>query len=1030
MRRNLYLLVILAFLLVPLSNIWAQRVAPVKSHQLQPMTEKSAPPVRDASEARHGATNPAAAKTAAVSPISIGSAGNAFGTYIGENNTVLANDSTGVVAFIHRNNPNVNGGTNLELRYDISINRGLTWSTDIGPINPTGGSGRYPQIADWNAGGNTNPLAGRAIWLTDHLNGVNWTGFNVGSTEIVTSGTPATQDVILPAAIQSTGGAMSQGHRGEYWTARFSHDGLNYTDTLKIYKGVYNQGTQSVTWAQYSTKVMNWYTGFDGTPYTLTPSVSFSPDGNIGWIATLGDLVGGNDSVFSPILLKSTDGGTTWGNPVEVDLNSYPWVFDSLRSLWVDSLGAPASTGRAAGTFDYDLTVDAGGNPHLFFVMGSAGVSTNPAPGYSVYSGLAKYAVDLTSSNQGTNFDLRLVSPILTFRTMTFGTGSNYMDNYPQVSRTGDGSHIFYSWADTDTSLVTGSMLGVGFGSSDNSLPNLWIAGMRVSDGYFTCIHPVTQADLVWEGKAYFPQLAPEVLVTGSGPTASYRLPVVIPDMPTMEPADPAFYYYFGNDAVLDETDFSFSPGSTITWNGCGVNPGIAAYIRGKVYVDDNANNVFDGNDVAISGITVSTTGVINSAYTLSNGDYSIRCAPNTTYGLVAAFPNNGAWTQTLPTTPYSITPAPMSINNGYDIAIQPVGVALDLAIDVVVPSMRPGFATNGTIYVRNLGNQPTTGTVTFTYNPNVTLSGSTPTWASHNPGAYTATFTLPTIPVFQSAAIQLDLSIGPNVPLGTSLNFSGAVATTGQDVDGYNNQEAVNAFVIGSYDPNDKAATPAGVGANHQVLPGTELAYRIRFQNTGTASAINVVVRDTLDLDLDISTFKMLAASHSYTLTMENGRFLIWDFSGINLPDSFSNEPASHGYIDFSIRPKANLPLGTVVDNSAAIYFDFNAPVITNVASITYDLPIGVDPGVTAGSSLRIYPHPVGSKATIAYERVGNRPWALEILDLQGRVVYREGHVTTDTFEWDRGQIQSGLYLYKVTQAGSSPVVGRIVLQ
>ena len=53
--------------------------------------------------------------------------------------------------------------------------------------------------------------------------------------------------------------------------------------------------------------------------------------------------------------------------------------------------------------------------------------------------------------------------------------------------------------------------------------------------------------------------------------------------------------------------------------------------------------------------------------------------------------------------------------------------------------------------------------------------------------------------------------------------------------------------------------------------------------------------------------------------------------FNNIQLPDSNVNEPASHGFVKFKINQRANNPLGTVIENKAGIYFDFNEAVITN---------------------------------------------------------------------------------------------------
>jgi uncharacterized repeat protein (TIGR01451 family) len=132
------------------------------------------------------------------------------------------------------------------------------------------------------------------------------------------------------------------------------------------------------------------------------------------------------------------------------------------------------------------------------------------------------------------------------------------------------------------------------------------------------------------------------------------------------------------------------------------------------------------------------------------------------------------------------------------------------------------------------------------------------------------------------------------------------------------------------------------GFTANHIIAPGTALEYLIRFQNTGTDTAFVVTISDTLSQYLNPETFEMGAASHPYQLSMQtsaNGKTALrWQFNHINLPDSNTNLLASQGFIQFRISPKDSLPLGTTVFNDAAIYFDFNPPIITNQTLITYD--------------------------------------------------------------------------------------------
>ena len=136
---------------------------------------------------------------------------------------------------------------------------------------------------------------------------------------------------------------------------------------------------------------------------------------------------------------------------------------------------------------------------------------------------------------------------------------------------------------------------------------------------------------------------------------------------------------------------------------------------------------------------------------------------------------------------------------------------------------------------------------------------------------------------------------------------------------------------VTGSYDPNDKTGYPTGVTANHYIYPNQQLQYNIRFQNTGTDTAFTVVVRDTLDMDLDIFSVVPGVASHNYNFQMYGPRVLEWTFYNIQLPDSNANEAASHGFCTFTVNQNPDLPNNTEIRNSADIYFDYNAPVITN---------------------------------------------------------------------------------------------------
>lgn len=135
----------------------------------------------------------------------------------------------------------------------------------------------------------------------------------------------------------------------------------------------------------------------------------------------------------------------------------------------------------------------------------------------------------------------------------------------------------------------------------------------------------------------------------------------------------------------------------------------------------------------------------------------------------------------------------------------------------------------------------------------------------------------------------------------------------------------------IGSFDPNDKQASPSGYGTNHYIEQNIDIDYHIRFQNVGTDTAFKVVIRDTLSPHLDASTIRPTVSSFPYDFEIENNNVIIFTFHDIQLVDSTTNEPGSHGFVKFTIAQQDSLPLGTMIYNRAAIFFDYNYPVITN---------------------------------------------------------------------------------------------------
>ncbi len=209
----------------------------------------------------------------------------------------------------------------------------------------------------------------------------------------------------------------------------------------------------------------------------------------------------------------------------------------------------------------------------------------------------------------------------------------------------------------------------------------------------------------------------------------------------------------------------------------------------------------------------------------------------------------------------------------------------------------------------------------------------------------------------------------------------------------------------IGSYDPNDKSALPYGVGEQQIIRAGTAIEYLVRFQNTGTDTAFRVEIRDTLSAFLDISTFKPGAASHPYRWEIIGAGVLRFLFDPIVLPDSAANGVASQGFVQFRVETRKDLPDGTQITNRAGIYFDFNAPILTNTTRHTIGdplaalLPSGVkDAPQPPLARVTASPNPCFEYTRLQWPAVPDpNGYTVRITDVFGRLLREE--TTTESF-------------------------------
>lgn len=239
----------------------------------------------------------------------------------------------------------------------------------------------------------------------------------------------------------------------------------------------------------------------------------------------------------------------------------------------------------------------------------------------------------------------------------------------------------------------------------------------------------------------------------------------------------------------------------------------------------------------------------------------------------------------------------------------------------------------------------------------------------------------------------------------------------------------------IGSFDPNDKRGFPKGYGEEHYITDETSIDYHIRFQNTGTDTAFLVVIRDTISDHLDISTLQMGAVSHPYELSIHEN-VLKFTFDNIMLPDSNVNEPASHGFVKFKIGQRAGNENGTVIYNDAAIYFDFNAPIITNETYHTIgedfieEVIVSVEDVQEPGVSVNIAPNPFYDVTYINLEGKQLDDISLQVFDGTGRLVRNTSVDNQYSIMVTRDNLTAGVYFFRILSEGRLVVAGKLIVQ
>ncbi len=751
-----------------------------------------------------------------------------------------------------------------------------------------------------------------------------------------------------------------------------------------------------------------WVKSFGGYPYNpgldynTGDAIKLDANGNIYVIAGFNDTV---DFDPGPGTYMLTSAGTSalW-DAVILKLNAagdFVWArrmgsesYDSGISLDVDKQGNVYSTGYFTKTADFDP------GPDTFNLVSKGGYDTFIQKLDSSGNFLwAKSLGDLYTDDYGHGL---VVDPdgnvymtgSFNSTHMDFDPGPGVFDMSSGIPAVRDNAYILK--LNTDGVFIWAKQMGGTSGKVISRLIRLDQGGDILNIGEFV-------------GTADFDPGPDKVELASFGNNADVYIQKLDPD------GNHIWVKQFGgassedrsNGMALDQHGDIFATGS-FNWSA-DYDPGPAVYnlepaglrdififrigdgqfwdINGTLFADQNLNGVQDTGESGIPNIILQAKDKGFYTNTSNTGEFHFY------YDILGdtirpVFPPQFWYWYSNPA--FAVPAAPKDTLN-FSVVIPP-GIK-DVSISAIEKTFfRPGFTNEVVVEAHNYGSG-TADSVWVVFKVNnlpVPLSLVSVTPAPVYASADSVVWLLDSLAPSETATMHLFLRTLTTTPVNSIISFQ-ATAQLENDVYLPNNFFGSRSTVLGAYDPNDKTVYPEHLPI--QELDSTALRYVIRFQNTGNLPADFVVIRDTLPWGVDISSLQVISASHPYTWRLLDKGVLELRFDPIFLPDSLSDEPASHGFVAFKVKAKPNLVVGNLITNWAAIYFDYNPPIITNfaVAKITATSAIA-EAAQKDWLEFGLSPNPVSQHSAFMVELPlhQNSSAEIRVFDLQGKLITR----------------------------------------
>ena len=452
-----------------------------------------------------------------------------------------------------------------------------------------------------------------------------------------------------------------------------------------------------------------------------------------------------------------------------------------------------------------------------------------------------------------------------------------------------------------------------------------------------------------------------------------------------------------------------------------------------RAFLDSNSNGLKDSNEVIFTsgGYQYQINDAANTITGYSNtGSFKIFDSnPANFYDLNFSI-YQGLEPFFSSTTSYSNINIP--IGSGSQILYFPVTQLQpyqDLEVQLIPNGAppRPGFTYSNLIRYKNNGLETiAAGTLNFVNENLLSITSISQLGTTSTANGFSFDFINLGPNEERQITVVMQVPTIPTVALGQVLTNSVTITPVTGDSFPLNNTDDLSQIIVGSYDPNDKTEKHGRKIAIDEFTTNDYLTYTIQFENTGTTSAEFVRIEDELDAQLDLSSVMMISSSHPHNMRKINNK-LIWNFYDINLPPTISDPVLSHGFVQFKVKPVSGFSVGTIIPNTADIYFDYNPAIVTNTFETEFVETLSTNSFTT--NTITIYPNPASTVVRISESNDLEKISAISVYDIVGKEVIIHSERESSEVNLDVSPLNNGIYFVEITTKNQLKITKKLVI-